>query len=319
MRKINSLEAWAYFVAIVEEGGLIAAAEKLGADASTMSRTMRSLEEEIGACLWDRSTRPATLSILGEQVYEKAKALLEEQRNLESFLFEDKNSMSGSIRICAQPGLGAKALTEHMVRFLQIYPDVHFELFDQVSDIASTLKGNIKTRADIVFGYYGELDELGLEKIFCGTVPFIACANKDYLAKYGTPATPADCVNHRGILVQSSVRSSTNELTKGKMTLPLSWKSTIIVPNPFAAQHTVKIGGGIMPDMSLWHADPYLTSGEWQIVMPGWQRPPLDAYLYVTKENFEKKRIRTFVEWLAERSRSLMHGLEVKYPHLYRV
>lgn len=317
MRKIKSLEAWNYFVSIVEYGGVNAAADQLNIEASTMSRAMRSLEEEIGAPLWDRTTRPATLSILGEQVYEKAKALLAEQNKLEEFLFEDKNAMRGSIRICTQTGLGAKAMTEHIVEFLRTYPDIHFEIIDQSTDFMSILKGQGKERSDLFFGYPIDIPERGLVKLFCGTVPFVACASKDYITEYGAPRTPADCIYHRGILVQSSVRNSVKELSRGQVSLPLNWKSSIVVPNPFAARHILKMGAGIMPDMSLFHADPYLTSGEWQLVMPGWQRPSLDSYIYLTEENYQKKRIRVFSEWLAERSREAMHSLEVRYPHLY--
>ena len=117
MRKVNNLEIWRYFIEAVDAGGVNAAAEQLGIEPSTVSRALRSLEQEIGSALWVRNTRPAQLSALGEQTYVRVKDLLAEHDSLESFLFEDKNSMAGVIRISSQIGFTAKIMMEMFVNF----------------------------------------------------------------------------------------------------------------------------------------------------------------------------------------------------------
>ena len=117
MRKVKNLEIWRYFVEAVDAGGVNAAAERLGIEPSTVSRALRSLEQEIGSSLWVRNTRPAQLSSLGEQTYIRVKDLLAEHDSLESFLFEDKNSMAGVIRISSQMGFTAKIMMDDVCEF----------------------------------------------------------------------------------------------------------------------------------------------------------------------------------------------------------
>ena len=317
MRKVNNLEIWRYFIEAVDAGGVNAAAEQLGIEPSTVSRALRSLEQEIGSALWVRNTRPAQLSALGEQTYVRVKDLLAEHDSLESFLFEDKNSMAGVIRISSQIGFTAKIMMDDVCEFLRMYPDIHFEVVDQFKSIESTLYGKGTDRCDIAFGYSTANDINGLVKIYTSTVPYIACASKSYIEENGAPRTPADCLRHRGVLVSSAVRQSTLSLTKDKISLPLRWKSTVVVGNPFAARRAIKLGVGVMPDMSLYHAAQFLQDGSWEVVMPGWQRPPNDAYVYATEESYAKKRVRTFMDWFAERRRAHDAKMKAAFSEYY--
>jgi len=69
--------------------------------------------------------------------------------------------------------------------------------------------------------------------------------------------------------------------------------------------------------MSLYHAYQHLESGEWQIVMPGWQRPSVDAFLYTTEETYRKRRIRTLIDWLSEHNQKIDKHLRTDYPKLF--
>lgn len=99
--------------------------------------------------------------------------------------------------------------------------------------------------------------------------------------------------------------------------MPLPWKSTMVLSNPIAAARALSCGAGIVPDMSLYHAYQHLESGEWQIVMPGWQRPSVDAFLYTTEETYRKRRIRTLIDWLSEHNQKIDKHLRTDYPKLF--
>lgn len=72
------------FCEIVESGSASAAAEKLHIAATAVSMQMAQLEESMGGRLFDRSTRPMTLTTLGRFVYPKAKALLSSAHQMHS-------------------------------------------------------------------------------------------------------------------------------------------------------------------------------------------------------------------------------------------
>ena len=65
-----------YFVAVAEEQNFTRAAERVHISQSGVSAQIRQLERELGAELFDRSTRAATLTVAGKAALEHARAAL---------------------------------------------------------------------------------------------------------------------------------------------------------------------------------------------------------------------------------------------------
>jgi len=61
-----------YFIAVAQESNFSRAAERLRIAQPPLSRQIRQLEEEVGVELFDRSTRPLTLTAGGRLLYEHA-------------------------------------------------------------------------------------------------------------------------------------------------------------------------------------------------------------------------------------------------------
>lgn len=61
-----------YFVAVAKERNFSRAAETLNIAQPPLSRQIRQLEEEIGADLFDRTTRPLRLTEAGRLLYQHA-------------------------------------------------------------------------------------------------------------------------------------------------------------------------------------------------------------------------------------------------------
>jgi len=80
------------FCQIVDSGSANLAAEKLHIAATAVSMQMSNLEESLGGKLFDRSTRPMSLTTLGQYIYPKAKELLSNARQMEN---EAKGIASG--------------------------------------------------------------------------------------------------------------------------------------------------------------------------------------------------------------------------------
>src|SRR5258708_38261492 len=65
-----------YFVAVAEEQNFTRAAERVHISQSGVSAQIRQLERELGAELFDRSARTATLTAAGKAALEHARATL---------------------------------------------------------------------------------------------------------------------------------------------------------------------------------------------------------------------------------------------------
>ena len=64
-------------LAIVETGGFTKAAEKVHLTPSAVSQQVQALEQEIGAALFDRTSRPPRLTAAGQQMVETAREVLQ--------------------------------------------------------------------------------------------------------------------------------------------------------------------------------------------------------------------------------------------------
>ena len=71
IRQLNTL------LAVVETGSFVAAGDKLGLSQSAVSLQIKSLEEELGVFLFDRSSRPPTPSARGMVLVEQSRKIVE--------------------------------------------------------------------------------------------------------------------------------------------------------------------------------------------------------------------------------------------------
>ena len=76
-RPIVDLRSLDVFVAVIDAGGMTAAAKRLGTSQSAVSQTIANLEGALGVQLIDRSVRPPKLTVPGGVLYDRSKALLD--------------------------------------------------------------------------------------------------------------------------------------------------------------------------------------------------------------------------------------------------
>ncbi|WP_343652795.1 LysR family transcriptional regulator [Herbaspirillum sp.] len=185
------------FVAVVERQSFARAAEHLGLSPSALSQTIRQLEGRIGARLLNRTTRSVAPSASGELLYRRVAPLFREMAAAVAEASEATGKMSGTLRINTL-GIAARTLiAPRLSRFHQAHPDV---ILDIVVDDAL---------ADIVEGRFDAGIRVGnrLEKDMVAVrltpdLNMVAVASPDYLARRGTPSSPADlhqhtCINWR--------------------------------------------------------------------------------------------------------------------------
>ena len=82
-----------------------------------------------------------------------------------------------------------------------------------------------------------------------------------------------------------------------------------------SVRSAVLLGGGIVPDMPLYHCADALRSGQLVPVLPGWHRKAASCFVYATEAACEKRRV--LLEWLAEHERRTQTKLREENPAFY--
>jgi len=115
-------------VEVVRQGGFTAAAERLHASQSTVSKQIAQLEERLGVALLERSATHVRPTGAGRIVLRHAEIMLKQQRNLFAELDDLKGVVRGELRL-GFPQLGGDVLFAPLfLRFQQRYPGVDVQI-----------------------------------------------------------------------------------------------------------------------------------------------------------------------------------------------
>lgn len=117
-----------YFIAVVEEGNISAAAKKLHMSQPPLSKQIHLLEEEFHCILFERGARKIQLTEAGRILYGRASAMLEMSRIAKKELMDYSRGKKGVLRFGIVSSVSDVALNEWILAFHQQYPDISFEI-----------------------------------------------------------------------------------------------------------------------------------------------------------------------------------------------
>lgn len=116
------------FAAVIEQGGVRAAAQKLGIARSSVSRTIAELEARLGVRLVERSTRALEITDAGALLLERTRPALTLLADAESAVRALKKRPTGTLKIAAPPLLAEQFLAPVLERYGRRYPEVKLDL-----------------------------------------------------------------------------------------------------------------------------------------------------------------------------------------------
>jgi DNA-binding transcriptional LysR family regulator len=123
-----------YFVAVAEEHSFTRAAERVHISQSGVSAQIRQLEREVGAQLFDRSARTATLTVAGKAALEHARAALAATDALTQAVGEVTDLIRGRLTVGMVIGCTLTPLFAALAAFHHAHPGVEISLLEGDSD-----------------------------------------------------------------------------------------------------------------------------------------------------------------------------------------
>ena len=118
------------FFAIVEEGNISHAAQRLGIAQPALSRQMKRLEEKLDIKLFERGSRRIRLTEAGRLLYDRVENIIGMVDGTVREITEIGTGAKGSIRIGTITTSGAMILPELISEYHKIYPNITFEIWE---------------------------------------------------------------------------------------------------------------------------------------------------------------------------------------------
>jgi DNA-binding transcriptional LysR family regulator len=195
-----SLDQWSALVAVVEAGGYAAASARLHRTQSTVTYTIKKLEDLLGLKVFELQGRKAVLTPIGQVLYRRGKALLEEAGRVEHAASALARGWEPEIRLAVDIIFPTWLLLDCLAAFGQERPDTRIELIESV--LGGTEEALTEGRVDLAIGgnvpggFLG--DALMQVRFVCAAAP------THPLHQLGRTLTLDDLRQHRHLVVRDS-------------------------------------------------------------------------------------------------------------------
>lgn len=123
-----------YFVAVAEEANFTRAAARVHISQSGISAQIRELERRLGATLFDRAGRTATLTVAGEAALPHARAALAAAEAVRQAVDQVTGLLRGRLVVGMVTACTVEPLFDALASFRLAHPGIDIELFEDNSD-----------------------------------------------------------------------------------------------------------------------------------------------------------------------------------------
>ena len=291
MDRLRELEV---FVAVAEAGGLARAGARLRISPPAVTRAVASLEERLGARLFNRTTRSLSLTEAGTRFLASVRRLLAELGDAEREALGERAEPSGHLSVTASVTFGRMTLAPVVRAFLKRQPRVTASLLllDRVVDL-------VEEGIDIAVRI-GQLPDSSLVARRVGEVRRVLVASPRYLAKHGRPAAPAELKRHAAIAFTGLMPNREWRFGTGRSAHHVTVAPRLELNDASAAIAAAEAGEGITVALSYMVAGA-LARGRLATVLDEFMPPPVPVQLVHPHARLVAPKLRAFFDFAAPR------------------
>ena len=285
------------FTRVVEQGGFSAAARALSMTPSAVSKLVARLEARLGLRLFNRSTRQLQLTAEGRVFYDRSVRVLADLADAERGAAAN-DTPRGRLSVNANVPFGEAALLPLVSAFLARYPEVTLDivLTDEVIDL-------IEHRTDVAVRA-GPLRSSTLVARKLGATRKSILASPAYLARHGTPRTPADLARHNCLGFNRTRTLNTWPLLEGGQPVSVTAVGNAQVSDGASLQRLAVAGVGLAR-LALFHARDDIAAGRLVPVLEDCNPGDLEEIhaVFLGHGGWLPARVRVFLDFLVENVR----------------
>lgn len=286
------------FVAVVDANGLSGAARKLKVSPPVVTRAINELEENLGVRLLTRTTRVVRVTEAGARYAEDCRRILAELAEADESVSGQHGAPQGQIAITAPGWFGAKFITPVVTEYLERHPQVSASCWF-MDRVVNMVEEGVDVAVRIA-----ELPDSSLQAIRVGRMRVVLCASPDYLARAGTPRTPADLASHSVVCAGAVAPGHEMRFSEGGNSRTMKMHPRLATTTNESAVAAAVAGFGLTQQMYYKVAE-HLVGGQLQEVLGEFEPPALPVHVMHREGRFASRRVRAFLDLATERLRAL--------------
>lgn len=299
---MDMLHSLRHFAEAARIGSLSAAARELGISPATMSRSIDSLERQLGFSLMAKTSRSLGLTEAGAAYLPEVERILQELAEATAFAKGLHSEPKGELRVHSRVAVGNICVAPLVPDFLKKHPEISLNITMSNDTSVDLLKNNIDL--DIRTGV---LQDSSLIARKLADSRRVLVASPEYLAEFGTPRTPEDLQAHNCILYRKDAGQVIWRLRdredREHTVVPASNLET---NNGSLIRRALRSHTGIA-QMTDWAVRDDLLSGRLVMVLPDYDVTQDDfnhgIFAVFMHSRSQCRKVRLFIDFLVERFR----------------
>lgn len=291
--RLGDLQA---FVAVVEHGGLTAAARRLGRSLQSVSRSLAAVERMAGVELVRRTTRRSAATEAGRAFHRRVAAALSEIEAARAEAASVRAEPEGVLRLTASTAFAPLYLVPAIGAFLARHPRVEVEL-----DVADGFTDLVAQGIDLAVRI-GDLPDSALKARRLAELRRVVFAAPDYLARHGRPRTPADLARHACIVRTASREGAAWPFLIAGRLRRIAVAGRFRTSGAQSANAAVAAGQGI-GNAPLWQVRSLVDAGAVELLLIRYEPPLVPVHAVWPATRLLPARTQAFIDFLGQHLR----------------
>jgi DNA-binding transcriptional LysR family regulator len=286
------------FAEVAARRSFAAAAVQLGVSRSTLSETVRGLEEKLGVRLLNRTTRSVAPTEAGERLLARLGPLLGDFAAALDSVNAFRDTPAGRLRLTVPPPAAALVIEPLMARFLAAHPKISLEV-----SADGTLRDIVRERFDAGIRI-GERIDRDMVAVRIGDELRVAVvAAPSYLAERPRVVKPQDLQAHNCVRLRfPSGAMAPWTFEKAGKRLEVAVEGTLIVNDESLQRRAALDGVGLVSTLYDLVAEP-VREGRLQVVLEDWMPRPSTFSLYYPSRRQVPAPLQAFLDFLRRERR----------------
>jgi DNA-binding transcriptional LysR family regulator len=271
----TDLADFSHFLAIAKHHNFRLAGLEQGVSASALSHSLKNLEMRLGVRLLNRTSRSATLTAAGEELFAAISGPIAAIGDAVDTLDRYRTAPTGRIRLNVLEHATSLLLAPVLPRFFDLYPAIEIDV-----SVSNHLVDVIGAGFDAGIRYGGTVPEDMIAIRLSADIRWVIVGSPDYLQRYGTPEQPNDLLNHRCVKIRLGDESIYHwELEKAGEGVALNVPGCVTINDTQFAVSLAASGAALayLPEPCVAH---FVETGALKIVLEDWAPTGSGFHIY---------------------------------------